>query len=73
MSVKIPDKIQMRRDEVAALIRVEPVLQRLGLSLYCIRCHGRGDPDGVRALNGPEDPVWTVECGCMIRAYQRES
>jgi hypothetical protein len=71
MTTKIPDRIAMTRDEVLALVRVEPVLQRLGLSLYCLRCHARGEKDGVRALNGPDDPELVVECGCMIRAYRQ--
>ena len=42
-----PDRVPMTRAEITALIHIEPVLRRLGLSLYCLRCHGRGQKDGV--------------------------
>jgi hypothetical protein len=73
MSVTIPDKIHMTRHEVTALIDIEPVLKRLGLSLYCLRCHARGEKDGVRAMNHPDDPELVVECGCTVRAYEQRA
>jgi hypothetical protein len=62
----------MTRAEVSALISIEPVLRRLGLSLYCVRCHGRGQKDGIRAANDPSDKEWVVECGCCERIYHRD-
>lgn len=69
MAVKIPDKVHMTREEVVAMIKIEPILRRLGLSLYCLRCHAMGQKDGVRALNHPDDPELKLECGCTVRAY----
>jgi hypothetical protein len=69
MPTKIPDKVHMTRDEVRLLIQIEPVLQRLHLSLYCLRCHARGEKDGVRAMNHPDDQELKLECGCTVRAY----
>lgn len=71
MPTTIPDKIHMTREEVRLLIQIEPVLRRLGLSLYCLRCHARGERDGVRALNHPDDPEWHIECGCTDRIYHQ--
>ena len=66
-----PDQIPMNRSEVMALIAIEPILKRLGLSLFCLRCHGRGQRDGVRCDNDPTDKVLRVECGCCVRVYHR--
>jgi hypothetical protein len=64
------DRMEMTRKEIQQLIAIEPVLRRLGLSLYCLRCHARGIPDGVRAANNETDPELVVECGCMTRRYK---
>jgi hypothetical protein len=63
------ERVQMTRHEVQLLIAIEPVLRRLGMSLYCLRCHAKGIPDGVRAMNAPEAREVVVECGCMTRRY----
>ena len=68
-----PDRVPMTRAEVTAIIHIEPVLRRLGLSLYCLRCHGRGQKDGVRANNDPSDKEYVLECGCCTRVYHRET
>jgi hypothetical protein len=62
--------MDLSRREVELLIAIEPVLRRLGLSLYCLRCHATGQPDGVRANNAPDDKELVVECGCMTRRYK---
>jgi hypothetical protein len=64
------ERLEMMQREVNLLIAIEPVLKRLGLSLYCVRCHAKGIPDGVRALNAPGDTELVVECGCMTRRYK---
>ena len=63
------ERMEMSRKEVDLLIAIEPVLRRLGLSLYCLRCHATGQPDGVRANNAKDDTELVVECGCMTRRY----
>jgi hypothetical protein len=63
--------VTMSRQDVRAMIEIEPVLQRLGLSLFCLRCFNAGRPDGVRCANGDEDTVWTIDCGCCSRRYVR--
>jgi hypothetical protein len=75
MSVKDPEQVgqesvEMMKREVDLLIAIEPVLKRLGMSLYCVRCHAKGIPDGVRALNHPADKELIVECGCTTRRYK---
>ena len=65
------DTIAMTKPEVQALIAIEPILRRLGLSLYCLRCHANGDPDGVRANNATDAPELVVTCGCAVRRYIR--
>lgn len=64
------ERMEMSRKEVEQLMAIEPVLRRLGLSLYCLRCHATGQPDGVRANNSPDAKELVVECGCMTRRYQ---
>jgi hypothetical protein len=64
------DRIEMTRQEVQLFVAIEPVLRRLGLSLFCLRCHARGIPDGVRAANSPDANELVVECGCMTRRYK---
>jgi hypothetical protein len=64
------ERMEMSRREVEQLMAIEPVLRRLGLSLYCIRCHATGQPDGVRANNAPDASELVVECGCMTRRYK---
>jgi hypothetical protein len=64
------DRMDISRHEVHLLIAIEPVLRRLGLSLYCVRCHAKGIPDGVRADNSETDKELVVECGCMTRRYK---
>ena len=68
-----PDRVPMTRAEITALIHIEPVLRRLGLSLYCLRCHGRGQKDGCRADNSPTDTEYMLECGALRRIYHRET
>jgi hypothetical protein len=70
MSTPALDRMEMTRKEVTLLIAIEPVLRRLGLSLYCLRCHANGNPDGVRAGNHMTDPELVIECGCMTRRYK---
>ena len=67
------DVMAMTREEVQQLIAIEPVMKRLGLSFYCVRCHRLGIPDGVRASNDPQARDLVVECGCMVRKFIRES
>jgi hypothetical protein len=67
------DVLAMTRDEVQQLIAIEAVMKRLGLSFYCLRCHARGIPDGVRASNDPQAKELVVACGCMVRKYHRET
>lgn len=67
---KTLDRLDMTKREVLLLIAIEPVLKRLGLSLYCLRCYANGDPDGVRADNHETDRELVVECGCMTRRYR---
>jgi hypothetical protein len=64
------ERMDLSRREVELLIAIEPVLRRLGLSLYCLRCHATGQPDGVRANNAEDDKELVVECGCMTRRYK---
>jgi hypothetical protein len=64
------ERMEMSRKEVELLMAIEPVLRRLGMSLYCVRCHAKGIPDGVRADNTPGAKELVVECGCMTRRYQ---
>jgi hypothetical protein len=64
------ERMEMSRKEVELLMAIEPVLKRLGMSLYCVRCHAKGIPDGVRANNAPTDHELVVECGCMTRRYK---
>jgi len=70
--VNYPDQIQMSRHEVLAMIAIEPILRRLGLSLYCLRCHARGEKDGIKAGNDITASTLTIECGCATRIYQRD-
>jgi len=64
-------EIEMSEHDAKALIGIEDTLKRLGLSLYCQRCHALGNPDGVRAANHPGDSTWTVSCGCSVRIQRR--
>ena len=66
-------ELDMTRDEAEMLIRIEPVLKKLHLSLFCTRCHAAGEPDGVRAANSASDAKWLVECGCSVRMHQRHA
>lgn len=50
---------------VAALAILEPLLKEQGLSLYCVRCHAIGQPDGLRGLSAPG--AYILECGCSRR------
>ena len=65
------DRLQITRHEVMGLINIEPILKRLNLSLYCMKCHAQGRPDGVRANNSESDAELIVECGCTTRVYSR--
>lgn len=66
-------EVEMTREDVEALIRIDPVLKKLNLSLFCLRCNGLGNPDGVRSVNGLGDSKWLVECGCSIRMHRRHA
>jgi len=66
-------EIELTREDVEALIRVEGPLKKMGLSLVCQRCHAFGNPDGVRAANSPSDSQWMVECGCTVRLHRRHA
>jgi len=70
---RVPDRIAMTRHEVMGLIAIEPILKRLGLSLYCLRCHARGEKDGVRADNDITASELVVQCGCATRVYRRST
>jgi len=66
-------EIEMSERDAALLSAIEDTLKRLGLSLYCQRCHAFGNPDGVAAKNHPDDPTWRVECGCTVRIRRRRA
>lgn len=73
MSADTLRDLLMSREEVGAMIEIEPILAKLGLSLFCLRCHAAGRADGVKAANAPSDQEWIIECGCTLRRYRRES
>lgn len=50
---------------VAALAILEPLLNESGLSLFCLKCHALGLPDGVRGRSGVGEYV--LDCGCSHR------
>lgn len=50
---------------VAALAILDPLLREQGLSLYCMKCHALGQPDGVRGLSAAGEYI--LECGCSRR------
>lgn len=74
MSVLLTSRgeIEMTARDAQLLIDIEDTLKRLGLSLYCRRCHALGNSDGVRARNAPGDSRWLVECGCTVRVQRRQ-
>ena len=72
MKIADLEVMAMTKDETQQLIAIEAVMRRLGLSFYCIRCHGLGLPDGVRASNDPQAKELVVSCGCMVRKYVRK-
>lgn len=50
---------------VAMLAMLAPVLSEHGLSLYCMKCHALGMPDGVEGLSTPG--AYILQCGCSRR------
>jgi hypothetical protein len=71
VSSSTPDKLAMTRREVQLMIAIEPVLKRLGLSLFCVKCQALGLPDGIRAGNDLHATELVIECGCTTRVYNR--
>ena len=53
--------------QAQSLATLEPLLRELGLSLYCMRCHGLGMPDGVQGNNDPKGDKVEINCGCSHR------
>jgi len=50
---------------VAALAILQPLLDEQGLSLFCVKCHSLGIPDGVRGMSAPGHYI--LDCGCSHR------
>jgi hypothetical protein len=65
-------QVEMTDAEVHVMIEIEPVLKKLGLSLYCERCYESGvGAGGITCKNHPTDHTWTIECLCSVRTYRR--
>jgi hypothetical protein len=61
-------EIEATEREMLMLATIQPVLQKLRLSLYCPKCYAQGLSDGgLRGNNGSNDKVWTIECNCSVR------
>jgi hypothetical protein len=65
------DIVPMRAEEVRVLMAAEPIMKRLGLSLFCLRCHAKGEKDGVEARSNDSVSEVTIRCGCAVRRYVR--
>lgn len=50
---------------VAMLAMLASLLKEQGLSLYCMKCHALGLPDGVEGLSAPGQYI--LQCGCTRR------
>jgi hypothetical protein len=57
------ERLEMSRREVDLLIAIEPVLRRLGLSLYCVRCHAKGIQTGCVPTTPRPMPSWWSSAG----------
>jgi hypothetical protein len=64
--------VPMTLGDVQAFSRIEPILKRLGLSVYCVRCWGTDTSEGgVVASNDPTDATVRISCDCSDRVYRR--
>jgi hypothetical protein len=72
-AIAIPEELPVRVEDMAILAKLEGVLSRTRLSLYCPRCHANGAPDGVVGQNALTDHELSVRCGCTNRVTRRRT
>ena len=58
---------------VEMLIALDGLLRQNGLSLFCMKCHRLGLPDGVQADNRPESDTYRLSCGCATRVFHKRT
>ncbi len=66
-SARLKQEAQYDPRLIMALKILEPLLQQQGLSLYCMKCHALGLPDGVRGFS--EIDNYVLDCGCTHRTF----
>jgi len=58
---------------VQRLIELNDLLKQNGLSLFCLKCHRLGQPDGVTADNRPDSDTYRLSCGCATRVFHKRT